>query len=99
MELGGDQQLRNASRRPDVLLLLKGGPTCPTVLRIGNSFERGPLPTLATPFNREILETPCLSKVKMPSIELFNGTADLDDHLDVYKAQMYVQDVDDATCC
>jgi len=24
---------------------------------------------------------------------------DLDDHLDVYKGQMYVQDVDDATCC
>ena len=35
----------------------------------------------------------------MPSVDLFDGTTDPDDHLDVYKAQMYVQDVDDATCC
>ena len=35
----------------------------------------------------------------MPSIELFDGTTNPDDHLDVYKVQMYVQDVDDATCC
>jgi len=34
----------------------------------------------------------------MPSVELFDRTMDLNDHLDVYKAQMYVQDVDDATC-
>jgi len=35
----------------------------------------------------------------MPSIELFDGNTDSDDPLDVYKAQIYVQDVDDATCC
>ena len=35
----------------------------------------------------------------MPSVDLFDGTTDPDDHLDVYKAQMYVQDVDDVTCC
>ena len=40
-----------------------------------------------------------MSKGKTPPVDLFDGTTDLDDHLDVYKAQMYVQDVDDATCC
>jgi len=72
MELGGDPQLGNALRRPDVPSLLVVGPTCATVLKIGNSFERGSLPTFATLFNREILEAPRLSKVKMPSIELFD---------------------------
>jgi len=61
--------------------------------------ERGSCPTYVTPFSREILEAPQLSKVKVSSVDLFDGTTDPDDHLAVYKAQMYVQDVDDATCC
>jgi len=35
----------------------------------------------------------------MLSVESFDRATDLDDHLDVYKSQMYVQDVDDAMCC
>jgi len=42
---------------------------------------------------------PQLEKIKMSSVEPFDGTTDPDDHLDVYKAQIYVQDVDDAMCC
>jgi len=38
-------------------------------------------------------------KVKMPSVEPFDETTDLDDHLDVYKAQMHVQDMENAMCC
>ena len=34
----------------------------------------------------------------MSSVELFDETTDPYDHLDVYKAEMYVQDMDDATC-
>jgi len=79
--------------------MLDVGLGCLTVLRIGNSSKTGSLPTLPTPFNREILEVPRLNKVKMPSIELIDETTDPDDHLDVYKAQMYVQDVDNATYC
>ena len=52
-----------------------------------------------TPFSQEITEAPRLKRVKMSSIELFDGTTDPDDHLDVYKVQMCVQDVDDAICC
>ena len=36
--------------------------------------------------------------VKMPSIQPFDGTSNPNSHLDVYKAQMYVQNLDDATC-
>ena len=45
------------------------------------------------------MEARCPKKVKMPFIEPFDKTTDPDDHLDVYNAQMYIQDVDDATCC
>jgi len=45
------------------------------------------------------MEAPRPKKVKMSSVEPFDGTTNRDDHLDVYQAQMYVQDVDDAMCC
>ena len=35
----------------------------------------------------------------MTTLDLYDGTADLEEHLRVYKAQMNVQDVDDATYC
>jgi len=97
--LGGDRWLGVISKRSDMPSVLEVRPVRPTILRIGNSSEMGSSPTFSTPYSRENLEAPRLSKVKMPSIELFDRTTDSDDHLDVYKAQMYVQDMDDATCC
>ena len=97
-ELGRDPQQGNTSRRPGEPSLLDVALVRPITLKVGNSMERGSRPTYVTPFSREILEAPRLSKVKVPSVDLFDGTTDPDDHLDVYKAQMYVQDVDDATC-
>ena len=32
----------------------------------------------------------------MPNLELYDGTTDPEEHLRVYKTQMYIQDVDDA---
>jgi len=32
----------------------------------------------------------------MPTVDLYDGTTDPEEHLGVNKAQMYVQDVDDA---
>ncbi|XP_057248901.1 uncharacterized protein LOC125494762 [Beta vulgaris subsp. vulgaris] len=46
-----------------------------------------------------IMESPPFPKVKLPTIEPFDGTTDPDDHLSAYKHQMYVQGVDDATWC
>jgi len=57
------------------------------------------LPSFSAPFGRvimEVLHPP--KKVRMPTIDPFYGTTNPKDHLDVYKAQMYVHDVDDATC-
>jgi len=45
------------------------------------------------------MKAPRPTKVKMPSIEPFDKTMGANDSLNVYKAQMYLQDMDDATCC
>ena len=70
--------------------LMEVGPPPPPVLRVGGPPERGLLPTFATPFSWEIIEAAHCKKLKMPSVELFGGTMDPDNHLDVYKARMCV---------
>jgi len=35
----------------------------------------------------------------MPMMDLYDGTTNLEEHLGIYKAQMYVQDMEDATYC
>ena len=35
----------------------------------------------------------------MPTMDMYNGTTNLEEHLGVYKAQMSVEDVDDAGYC
>ena len=42
------------------------------------------------------MNAPMPRKVKMLNLELYGGTTDLEEHLGVYKVQMYVQDVDNA---
>ena len=42
---------------------------------------------------------PSFPKVKLPTVEPFDGTTDPDDHLSAYKNQMYIQAEDDATWC
>jgi len=74
------------SKHNNAPLLMEVVPLPPPVLGVSGSSRRGLLPTFTTPFSREIMEAPCPKKVKMPSIELFNETTDLDYHLDVYKA-------------
>ena len=41
-----------------------------------------------TPFSAGVINTPRLGKVKMPNLELDDGTADPEEHLGKYKAQM-----------
>jgi len=35
----------------------------------------------------------------MPTIDLYDGTTDREEHLGAYKEQIYIQDVDDAAYC
>ena len=79
--------------------LVEVGPPLPSVLGVGGSSGRGLLPTFATPFSQEIIEAHRPKKFKMLSVEPFDGATDPDNHLDVYKSQMYVQGMDDAMCC
>jgi len=44
----------------------------------------------STPISAEIVNAPRYGKVKMPTVDLCNGTTDPEEHLGVYKAQMYV---------
>jgi len=62
------------------------GPPSLPILGVGGSSGKGLLPTFATPFSREFMEAPRPKKVKIPSVEPFDGATDPDDHLDVYKA-------------
>jgi len=80
-------------------MLMEVGTPPPPVLGVGGSSGRGLLPTFANPFSQEIIEAPHPKKFKMLSVEPFDGATNPDDHLDVYKAQMYVLDVDDVISC
>jgi len=54
--------------------------------------KKSSLPFFTNPFNREIMKAPCPKKFKLMTIDRLMET-DLDDHLDVYKAQKFVEDV------
>ena len=43
-----------------------------------------------TPFSIEIINASCYGKVTMPVVDIYDGTTKPEEHLGVYKAQMYV---------
>jgi len=55
--------------------------------------------SFSTPFSVEIINALRFMKVKMYTVGLYDGTTDAVKHLGVYKAQIYVQDVDNTACC
>ncbi|XP_056685813.1 uncharacterized protein [Spinacia oleracea] len=55
-------------------------PTPPRdVVQLGNL-------SFLSPFSRQIIEAPTPNKVKVPSIDPYDGTSDPNDHMDAYKA-------------
>jgi len=60
--------------------------------------QEGTVP-FSIPFRAKIMNALCYGKVKMPTMDLYDGTTDPEEHLGVYKAQMYIQDVDHAVYC
>ncbi|XP_059669077.1 uncharacterized protein LOC132314203 [Cornus florida] len=50
-------------------------------------------------FSPAVMSYPLLSKFKMPTLESFDGTWDPLDHLETYKALMYLQAVPDEIMC
>ena len=70
-----------------------------TPIKVSGTTTPFAVPSISTLFCLEIVNAPRCGKVKMPMLDLYDGTGDPEEHLGVYKAQMYVQDVDDASYC
>ena len=68
-----------------------------TPIMVSKTAARPTVLRFSTPFSVEIINAPRYGKVKMPTVNLYDGTIDPEEHLGVYKAQMYMQDVDDAS--
>ena len=67
--------------------------------------QEGTVP-FSIPFRAKIMNALCYGKVKMPTMDLYDETMDLYDetiapkeHQGVYKAQIYVQNIDDVAYC
>ena len=66
-----------------------------TPIKVSGTVPRtGPV-LFSNPFSTEIINAPGYGKVKMPTVDLNDGTADPKELLGVYKTHMYVQDIDD----
>lgn len=64
------------------------------MLRIGRSSEKIALPLFSAIISKEIINVPHHNKVKIPSMDLFDGTINLVDNLSIHKLPMYIYDVD-----
>jgi len=64
----------------------------------GMAAQTGPI-SFSTPFSVETINSPRYGKVKMPIMDMYDGITDPKEHLGVHKAQIYIQDVDDAAYC
>uniref|UniRef100_A0A803M9Y8 Uncharacterized protein n=1 Tax=Chenopodium quinoa TaxID=63459 RepID=A0A803M9Y8_CHEQI len=74
---GVDQPARSVSKIPK-------RPSSPRPRRLG-------IVKNITPFSQEIMNTPIPPKVKIPTLDPYDGKTDPTDHLNAYKAQMGVQ--------
>lgn len=74
---GADQPARSVSKSPE-------RPSSPRPRRLG-------IVKNITPFSQEIMNTSIPPKVKIPTLDPYDGKTDPTDHLNAYKAQMGVQ--------
>jgi len=68
-------------------------------IKVSSTAARPTVLSFSTSSNAEVINTPRYGKVKMPTVDLYDRTTNPEKHLGVYKAQMYVQDMDDASYC
>jgi len=61
-----------------------------TFIKVSGTVARPTVLPFSTPFSAKIINAPCYRKVKMPTVDLYDGTRDPKEHLGAYKAQMYV---------
>ena len=70
-----------------------------TPIKVSGMAARPTALPFSTSFSAEIINAPRYGKVKMSTLDLYDGTVGPEEHLGVYKAQMYVRDVDDVGFC
>ena len=61
-----------------------------TPIKVFGTATRSSIPPFSAPFSTKIINSPRCGKVKMPMVDLYDGSTDPEEHLGVYKAQMYV---------
>ena len=70
-----------------------------TPIKVSGTAARPTAHPFSTPFSAEIINAPRYGAIKMSMVDLYDRTTDPEEHLGVYKVQMYVQDVDDTAHC
>ncbi|GMN32804.1 hypothetical protein TIFTF001_048206 [Ficus carica] len=76
-------------RRPGVHRRIARGPA----IRDGPAGSDGP------PFTPGIMASPYPTRFKMPSVALYDGSTDADEHIENYQAHMLIQNTNEATLC
>jgi len=66
-------------------------------IKVSDTVARARAVPFSTLFSAEIINAPRYEKVKIPTVDLCDGITDPEEHLGVYKEQIYVQNVDDTT--
>jgi len=95
MDLSPPRISRHGRKRSPLVVEVERHPDTP--IKVSGTVAQPTVPPFSTPFSAKVINAPHYGKVKMPTIDLYDGTTDSEEHLGVYKAQMYVQDVDDAS--
>jgi len=57
-----------------------------TPIKVSGTAARPTTLPFSTPFSAEIINALCHGKVKMPMVDLYDGTTNPEEHLGVYKA-------------
>ena len=70
-----------------------------TPVKVSGTTARLATLPFSTPLSPEIINAPRYEKVKMLTVDIYDGATDPEEYLGVYKAQMYVQDVGDGRYC
>jgi len=70
--------------------VVKAGRQLATPIKVSGTAAQTGLVPFSTPFGAEVINAPMFGEVKMPTLELYDGTTDSKEHLGLYKVQMYV---------
>ena len=68
-------------------------------IQVGDRSQNKNSYNLRSPFSQEILNEPNSNRIKMPTIDSFDGFTNLIDHIEGYRALMALQGASDVLQC